>query len=360
MMPLLSIIVPTYNEIENLPTLLKRVKNALHGVDFEMIIVDDDSPDGTADLAEDLRKNYDFLKVVRRENERGLATAVIEGFKNSEGQVLTVMDADLQHPPEKIIELLNKIREGADIVVGSRYIPGGEIENWTFKRKFYSKGARAIAHLLLPKSRKAKDPLSGFFMLRREVLDGAELRPIGYKILLEILIRGNYKKVEEVPITFKDRERGTSSLVFKEYSKYSHHLLRLSWEEGEIMRFVKFGLVGGSGVLVNLGLLWLITERFGMFYLFSASIAIELSILSNFILNDLWTFHDRGKKGMKNAFRRFLKFNLISSPAFPMQLGIMGLLKEFFGYYYMWAAFIAIVIVFIWNFAANNLWTWFK
>ena len=360
MMPLLSIIVPTYNERENIPILVERVKNALSGIEFELVIVDDDSPDGTWKLAEELRKEYPFLKVIRRKNERDLATAVLEGFKRSNGEILTVMDADLQHPPEKIKEMVEKIHNGAEIVVGSRYVVGGEIENWSFKRRFYSKGARAIAYLLLPKSREVKDPLSGFFMVKRKVIEGIELHPIGYKILLEILIKGKYKNVEEVPIVFKDRERGSSSLVFKEYGKYSRHLLRLSWEEGEILRFIKFGLVGGFGMLVNLGLLWLLTERFGMFYLLSATLAIELSIFSNFILNDLWTFHDRGEKGVKNAFKRFLKFNLVSSPAFPMQLSVMGILKEIFGYYYMIAAFIGIVVVFIWNFAANNLWTWYK
>ncbi|MGC9307839.1 MAG: glycosyltransferase [Thermoplasmatota archaeon] len=359
-MPRLSLVVPTYNEADNLPYLLERVATALQNVDFELVIVDDDSPDGTADRAEELQEQYDFLTVVRRTGKRDLALSVIEGFHCSSGDVLTVMDADLQHPPEKLVDLLKAIDDGADVAVGSRYVPGGEIEKWSFLRRMSSKGATGIAHLLLPGCREVRDPLSGFFMLRREVIDGIELQPIGYKILLEILIRGRCSHVEEVPITFQDREHGSSSLVANEYGKYLRHLLRLSWDTGEILRFVKFMLVGGSGVLVNLGVLWLLTEQAGLYYLVSAVFAIELSILSNYALNELWTFRDRGEKGLGNAGARLLKFNLISSPSFPMQLGVMGLLREVFGYYYMVAAVIAIGIVFIWNFFANNFWTWFR
>ncbi|MFO8133300.1 MAG: glycosyltransferase family 2 protein [Thermoplasmatota archaeon] len=359
-MPRLSLVVPTYNEADNLPHLLERVATALQDVDFELVIVDDSSPDGTADRAEEFRETYSFLRVVRRTGKRDLALSVIEGFHRSSGDILTVMDADLQHPPEKLVDLLAAIDDGADVVVGSRYVPGGEIEQWSLLRRLSSKGATLMAHLLLPGCRTVSDPLSGFFMLRSRVIDGVELRPVGYKILLEILIRGRCADVREVPIVFQDRERGSSSLVANEYGKYLRHLLRLSWDTGEIVRFIKFMLVGGSGVLVNLGVLWLLTERAGLFYLFSAMFAIELSILSNYALNEVWTFHDRGEKGLRSAGARLLKFNVISSPSFPMQLGVMGILREVFGYYYLFAAVIAIGVVFIWNFFANNFWTWFR
>lgn len=360
MMPLLSIIVPTYNERENIPILMERVKNALSDIDFELVIVDDDSPDETWKLAEELGKKHPFLKVIRRKNERDLATAVVEGFRKSKGDVLTVMDADLQHPPEKIKEMFKKIQDGAEIVVGSRYVEGGEIENWSFKRKFYSKGARAIAYLLLPKSREVKDPLSGFFMLKRDVIKNVDLHPIGYKILLEILIKGKYKKVEEVPILFKDRERGSSSLVFKEYGKYSRHLLRLSWDEGEILRFIKFGLVGGSGILINEGLLWLLWGIIGIYLLLSSLISVEISIIWNFIWNEVWTFHDRGESGIKEFFKRMGKFNLVSIIGLFLNVTILMFLHLVFGVYPLTANIVGITIAFIWNFVANNLWTWYK
>jgi len=359
-MPHLSIVVPTYNEAENIPTLVERVQSTLSDIDFEMIIVDDDSPDGTALIAQNLMEQYSFLRVVKRTNERDLATAVIEGFKHSTGDVLTVMDADLQHPPERISQLLKRIEEGADIVVGSRYVPGGEIEAWPFKRRFYSKGARAVAYLFLPRCRDVKDPMSGFFMVRQEVLDGVELHPIGYKILLEILIRGKYERVDEVPITFKDRERGTSSLVFSEYSKYTRHLLRLSWEEGEIMRFFKFGLVGGSGVLVNEGLLWLLWGIWGMTLFVASIFAIEVSIIWNFFLNEAWTFRDRGDGGIKAVFRRMGLFNLISIVGLGLNVTILLFLYTVFGVYPLTANIVGIAVAFMWNFSANNLWTWFK
>jgi len=193
-----------------------------------------------------------------------------------------------------------------------------------------------------------------------KVLDGVELHPIGYKILLEILIRGKYQRVDEIPITFKDRERGTSSLAFNEYGKYTRHLLRLSWEEGEIMRFLKFGLVGGSGVLVNEGLLWLLWGIWGM-VLFAASIlAIEVSIIWNFSLNEVWTFHDRGDGGAKAVFRRMGLFNLISIVGLGLNVIILLFLYNVFGVYPLTANAVGIAVAFLWNFSANNLWTWFK
>ena len=353
----LSIVVPTYNERENIPILVERLKNSLSGVDFELIIVDDDSPDETWKIAEGMAKENPFIRVVRRRGERDLSTAVLKGFQMAEGDVIAVMDADLQHPPEKIRDMFQKIGE-ADMVVGSRYVEGGEIEEWGIIRKFYSKIATLLAHIFVPASRVVKDPMSGFFMLKKNVLDGVVLNPMGYKILLEILAKGNYGRVEEEAIKFRKREKGESSLNIGIQFKYLRHLLRLAWETGEIYRMLKFALIGLTGVFVNLGILWLLTEKAEMYYLFSAIFSIEASIISNFLLNDIWTFKDRKKRGIWNGLRRMFKFNLISLPAFPMQMGVMGFLKEFFGVYYLLAAFMGIILVFIWNFVANSLWTW--
>lgn len=356
----LSIIVPTYNERENLPILVKRLEKSLSGIDFELIVVDDDSPDETWKIAEEMAKEYPFVKVIRRINEKDLSTAVLEGFRNSKGEILAVMDADLQHPPEKVIEMLRKIEEGANIVIGSRYVEGGEIEEWGIMRKFYSKFATFLAHIFLPASRIVKDPMSGFFMIKREVIEGIELNPIGYKILLEIIAKGKYERIEEEPIKFSKREKGKSSLNLNNQIKYLRHLIRLSWETEEIHRMIKFAIVGLTGIFVNIGILWILTEFAGFYYLLSAIFSIEASIISNFLLNDFWTFVDRRKKGFKEWLKRMGKFNLISSPAFPMQMGVMGMLYEFFGVYYIIAAFIGILAVFIWNFVANSLWTWKK
>lgn len=355
----LSIIVPTYNEAENVPTLVRRLDDALRNIDFELVIVDDDSPDMTWKVAEELSVNYPFIKVVRRKGERDLSTAVLAGFKKSSGDVLTVMDADLQHPPEKIVDMLSHIQnDDIDMVVGSRYVEGGEIEKWSLIRKLSSRGATLFAHIFVPKSRMTNDPLSGYFMVKKHVIQGIKLQPIGYKILLEILARGHINRLVEEPIIFSRRERGKSSLGANVFMKYIRHVLRLSLECGELMRMLKFCLVGVLGMAVNLGVLWGLTEYAGIYYLLSAIVAIEISILSNFLCNDLWTFHDRKKHGAYTWSKRLFMFNLISLPAFPMQLVVMGLLKELFGVYYLLGAFIGILVVFIWNFVANSLWTW--
>jgi len=223
----LSLIIPTYNEKGNLSTLVKRAHNCLSGyVDYEIIIVDDNSPDGTGELAEKMAQEYS-IKVIHREGKKGLASAVVDGFKLARGEILGVMDADLQHPPEKIPELLTEISKGADVVIASRYVKKGGAEGLSFKRKIISIIAKFLIPILFPKIRVIKDPLSGFFLLKKEVIRNANLKPIGYKILLEILARGNYTQVVEIPYVFKERLSGRSNINFKEYINYLKHLYRL-------------------------------------------------------------------------------------------------------------------------------------
>jgi dolichol-phosphate mannosyltransferase len=207
----LSIIVPTYNEAENVRELIERVEASLKGLDFEVIVVDDSSPDGTAEIAEELGKIYGNVKVVKRPRKMGLASAVLDGMKVAKHELIAVMDADLQHPPELLPKLLEKAREGYDIVVASRYVEGGGIEEWGFWRRLISRGATFLAHAFLPKTRGVKDPMSGFFLFRRGVVEGIELNPIGYKLLLEVLVKGRYEKVIEVPYVFKVRKRGKAN-----------------------------------------------------------------------------------------------------------------------------------------------------
>ena len=204
---MLSLVVPTYNERENLPALAERVHRSLTGYDYELVVVDDDSPDGTAELAENLSSQYP-IRVICRKGERGLASAVVAGFNRAKGEVLGVMDADLQHPPERIVELLQEIDKGSDVAIASRYVPGGSIPQWSAKRRIISRAATAVARLFLPSVRRVKDPLSGFFLLKRKVIEGVELKPTGYKILLEVLARGKVDGVKEVPYAFGERAGG--------------------------------------------------------------------------------------------------------------------------------------------------------
>ena len=228
----LSIVVPTYNERENLPKLVESLERTLKGYKFEIIVVDDSSPDGTGEIAEQLSRKHGNVKVIHREGKKGLASAVTEGFNSTKAAVLGVIDADLQHPPENICKMLKEIQNGADIVIASRYKEGGHIEGWSKGRKLISKGALILVRVVFPKVRNIRDPVSGFFLIKRETLEGANLDPVGYKVLLEILAKGTYDKVVEVPYAFRGRKKGKSKLGFKEYLDYLRHIFRLAKSTG--------------------------------------------------------------------------------------------------------------------------------
>jgi dolichol-phosphate mannosyltransferase len=226
-MPSLSVVVPTYNEIENVGTLVERVTAALTGVDFELLFVDD-STDGTDRVLVELSRSSPRLRVVHRTDGRGLASAVSDGIALATGDVVCVLDADLQHPPEALHALIDALdRTRADLAIGSRYVPGGSYD-FTLARRIISRIATALAWLLLRRARSVSDPLSGFFAFRRSVLDGVCLRPIGFKILLEILVRGHLARVVEVPYRFGARGAGTSKLTQAQNFEYLKHVLILS------------------------------------------------------------------------------------------------------------------------------------
>nr|WP_206204696.1 glycosyltransferase [Thermococcus sp. MAR1] len=349
----ISVIVPTYNERENLEELFDRISGALEGYDYEIIIVDDDSPDKTWEFAQQLGKRYP-VKVIRRTDEKGLSSAVIRGFREASGDVFVVMDADLQHPPEVIPELLRAIENGADIAIASRYVPGGGVRNWYWYRKLISKGAIMIGRLALPKIRNVKDPVSGFFALRREVVEGVELNPVGFKILMEILIKGKYERVTEVPFTFGLRKAGESKLGTKTMLNYLRHVYRLMRWEGELDRLIKFTLVGLSGVLVNEGFLWLFVSGFGWDKILANVPATELAILNNFTWNDLWTFKDLKRKPL---WRRLFTFHIAALTGAVVQWLIYAVLV-YMGLYYLVANLIGIVVSFVVRFLVNRHVTW--
>lgn len=217
----ISIIVPTYNEKENIGKLIPMIYKNLEGYDYEMIVVDDDSPDGTAKVAEELSNKYP-IRVLKR-NERGLASAILYGFRHAKGDILGVIDADLQHPPEYMKEFISAVNDGYDIAIGSRYIEGGIIEGWSIYRSIVSKGAILLSRPLTG----IKDPMSGYFFLKKDVVKGVSFSSIGYKILLEILTKGSYERVREVPYIFKTRQNGNSKLGKGEYINYLKLLYNL-------------------------------------------------------------------------------------------------------------------------------------
>ncbi len=225
--PHLSLVIPTYNEAENLPRLVERVYNALEGYSFELIVVDDDSPDGTAAVANELSRDFP-LKLVVRTGQRALATAVLAGFHRATGRVLGVMDADLQHPPEYLTQILAAIDQGFDLVIASRYSQGGA-DQGSIVRRCMSKSAALLTRTVVSPARKTPDPLSGFFLLRREVVDGVELKLVGYKILLEVLVRGKARQVTSLPYAFERRLAGNSKFNLNEQVRSLVHILRLAF-----------------------------------------------------------------------------------------------------------------------------------
>ena len=217
-----SLIIPTYNESENLPLLIEGVENVIdkNKIDLEYIIVDDNSPDRTWEVAEKLAEKYP-IKVIRRSGKLGLGSAVREGFASSDREILGVMDADLSHDPIILNDLINSLDDN-DITIGSRFVDGSVVENWALNRKIISQVGVFLTRLVTG----VNDPLTGYFLFRREVIENVKLKTIGYKILFEILIKGNYKKTKEIAFRFKDRKFSTSKLNYKEYFLFIGQIIK--------------------------------------------------------------------------------------------------------------------------------------
>lgn len=223
--PAISVIVPTYNERENLACLSERVQTALAAMPLEILVVDDDSPDGTSAEAQRLADAGRPIRCIRRTGERGLATAVVRGLREARGELCVVMDADLSHPPERIPALIEALRDPAvQMSLGSRFMPGGRVDlHWPRHRRLISWLGRQLARPLT----NTRDMVSGFFCVRRRDLRLDELDPLGYKIALELIVRHGWTNVVEVPITFADRRAGRTKLTLAEQGRYLRHLLRL-------------------------------------------------------------------------------------------------------------------------------------
>lgn len=235
--PDVSLVIPTYNEAKNIATLICEVNKSFEGsgAKLETIVVDDNSPDGTAEKARELMGEYD-LKVFVRENERGLATAVQHGWQNSTGKFLAVIDGDMQHPPDIILNLYKAIGEhGLDMAVASRKVEGGGTLNWEIHRMIISLVAIYIGKVMLPFTLwSVKDATTGCFMFDRNGVDLSKLSPSGFKIFLEVLVRGKFKKKREVGYVFNQRSLGESKMTIKQDVIYIYHLAKLGISTGEI------------------------------------------------------------------------------------------------------------------------------
>ncbi len=227
----LSLVIPTYKESQNIPTLIQRLTQLLDTQipnAYELIIVDDNSPDLTWEVAQNMAQKYPQLRVMCRKKERGLSTAVVRGWQVAKGEILGVIDADLQHPLETLLKLLAEIEKGADLAVASRHVEEGGVSDWSIVRRFLSRGAQLLGLVILPGVvGRVSDPMSGYFMVHRSAIAGEILSPVGYKILIEVLCRGNIRWVAEVGYVFQERLGGESKVTWKQYIEYLQHLLTL-------------------------------------------------------------------------------------------------------------------------------------
>jgi dolichol-phosphate mannosyltransferase len=359
-----SLIIPTYKEAKNLAQLVEQLSRLLDSQlagDYELIVVDDNSPDDTWKVAQELTANYPQLKLMRRIEERGLSTAVIRGWQVARGEVLGVIDADLQHPPELLLQLWSEIQGGADLAVASRHVEGGGVSDWSIVRRFLSRGAQMIGLILLPGViGRVSDPMSGYFMVRRNCLVDRPLNPLGYKILIEVLGRGEIPWIGEVGYVFQERQAGESKVTWKQYVEYLQHLLRLRLSLGSIGRFIRFGLVGFSGVFVDMAIFYLLRDKLGLGLTLSAALSAEVAMFNNFLWNDLWTFSDisQHQRGWRQWFERFLKFNVICLVGLILNVSLVNLLFNVFGINEYVAKLIAIAAVTVWNFWINLKLSW--
>ena len=281
--PRLSLVLPTYNERPNLATVISRILVALDrlGEKFEIVVVDDDSPDRTWELAEGIAAGEPRVRVLRRVGQRGLASAVVAGWEHARGEVLGVMDADLQYPPETLPTLLEALeRSGADIAICSRYAPGATVQQWSLLRWVISWGARLAGRLLLPMAlRGIADPGAGYFLVRRRVIEGIDLRPRGFKVLIEVLARGRHAAVVEVGLPYEGRKEGQSKFRGRQVVEYLAHLVGLARDTGEGARSMRQAAVELGAIGLGLGLLWALTAHGGLPYLAAAAIAAEAAVL---------------------------------------------------------------------------------
>lgn len=370
--PFLSLVIPTFNERQNIAPLVQKLTQLLDDQipeDYELILVDDNSPDYTWDVGLQLTAIYPQLRVMRRESESGLSSAVIRGWQVAEGKILGVIDADLQHPPEILLQLLSAIQRGADLALASRHVEGGGVSEWSLIRRTLSRGAQILGLMVLPDVvGRVSDPMSGYFLVRRTAISGPRLNPKGYKILLEVLGRGNIEHIAEVGYVFQERIEGESKVTWRHYLDYLHHLVRLRSRRTlakahftiPFKRFLRFGIVGFSGVFVDYIVFYLLFGQIGLGLTTSNILSAEIAIVNNFLWNDAWTFSDLAQHqyGWRARIKRFLKFNLICLAGLVLNTLIVNILFNVFGVNAYIAKFVAIAIVTIWNFGVNLKLNW--
>ncbi len=354
----LSIVVPTFNESDNIPALLARLERALGAGGWEVVFVDDDSPDGTAARVRALAREDRRVRCVQRIGRRGLSSACIEGMLATAAPFIAVMDADLQHDESVLPAMLARLRAGeADLVVGSRYAAGGSTGDWDAGRARLSRLATRASRLVT--RAELSDPMSGFFMLRREVLEASvrRLSAIGFKILLDLLAsapRG--LRVVEVPYVFRTRSAGESKLDGMVVWEYGMLLADKTVGRFVPVRFIAFAAVGGLGVFFHMAVLALLLKGLGFEFAWAQATATGLSMVFNYTLNNLLTYRDMRLSGLA-WLRGLATFVLACSVGALANVGIATWLYAGQTRWFL-AALAGVLVGAVWNYAVTQLYTW--
>lgn len=351
---MLSVIIPTFNEKQNVRQISRQISDTLKNYDFEIFFVDD-STDETPNILEEISAGNKNVRFIHREEGRGLASAVALGFRKANGNILSVIDADLQHPPELLRIMLEKIISGADLVIPSRFTPGGDDGGLGGIRKLISRTARLLAWFFLKRARTASDPMSGFFMMKKHVIDGIELNPVGWKILLEILVKGRFDQIAEIPYRFHPRAGDSSKMSLKEQLNYLHHIMRLVSTSSEDSRFWRFAAVGMSGVLVNLSVYSTLLAVLKIPVVLSGTLAAVIAMFSNFLLNSKYTWPHTGRQ---QFLRNLALFYLLCGLGVGINSIVLAGLTHWFQLNSYLAQLMGITCATLWNFTTNNRWNW--
>ena len=357
----IAVVVPTYNEALNAADLCQLLHKALAGRNYEIIFVDDNSPDGTSDIVREMGQTDTRIRCLQRVGRRGLSSAVIEGMLATAAPVVAVVDGDMQHDETKLGEMLDKLwADDVDLVVGSRYMEGGGFGDWSAKRRKMSEFATAMAKRLtgVPLS----DPMSGFFMLRTSALRDRvnELTGVGYKILLDVLSApGPQMSVAEVPYEFRTREAGESKLDNKVLLEFVELLIARTVGKYVPTKFVMFAMVGALGVFVHMAVLAGLFQNGNGVASFAVAqgVATLVAMTANFFVNNFFTYFDRQLRGWA-MLRGWASFALASMVGAVANLGISVYLFETWDAVWFVSGIAGIIVGAAWNYAVTALYTW--
>ncbi|MDE2965791.1 MAG: glycosyltransferase family 2 protein [Acidobacteriota bacterium] len=352
-----SIIVPTYREAANIPRLAERIDATLSdsGLSWELLLIDDNSEDGSEAVAAELARRLPVRLVTRRQPPRDLSLSVIEGIRLCRFDRLVVMDADLSHPPERIADLLTALDSDCDMVVGSRYAPGGHIDRtWSRWRVLNSRLATSLALPLVTCS----DPMAGFFATDRRALpDLQRLQPIGYKIALELMVRGRLR-VKELPIDFRDRSLGYSKMNWRQQLNFLRHLYRLYRHRfGGPARLLCFVLVGTSGFVIDIagyfGLQWI-----GLEHRLARFLSFWPAVTWNWLLNRSFTFGERHREPHVRQWGKFVASSLVGLSLNVGSYTVLTSLVDFFASRQLLALLSGVLLATLVNFLLANLYVY--